>query len=77
MSLIENHGAQLQIATHDLCGGYPALRPPKRTSVSAGAAASLVIKQPGGYAGPWDASETPYMVEPMDMLASRQHEAVP
>jgi len=44
-------------------------------SVSAGAAKSLVIKQPGGYAGPWDADETPYMAEPMDMLASRRHEA--
>ena len=74
--MIEDPGAQLSIATRDVCGGHPALRPPKRTSVSAGAAASLVIKQPGGYAGPWDASETPYMVEPMNMLASRQHEAL-
>jgi phage terminase large subunit GpA-like protein len=76
MSLIEDEIAQLRIATADVVGGYPALQPPKRTSVSAGAAAILVIKQPGGYAGPWDASETPYMVEPMNMLASRQHEAL-
>lgn len=74
--MIDDPSAQLSIATRDVCGGYPALRPPKRTSVSAGAAASLVIKQPGGYAGPWDADETPYMVEPMNMLASRQHEAL-
>jgi len=76
MSLIDDPHHQIRIARADISGGYPALRPPKRTSVSAGAAESLVIKQPGGYAGPWDASETPYMVEPMNMLASRQHEAL-
>lgn len=53
-----------------------AFRPPRRVSVSKGAADALVIRQPGGYSGNWSASETPYMVEPMDMLASRRHEAV-
>jgi phage terminase large subunit GpA-like protein len=53
-----------------------AFRPPKRMSVSQGAAESLVIRQPGGYSGPWSAAETPYMIEPMDMLASRRHESV-
>jgi phage terminase large subunit GpA-like protein len=53
-----------------------AFRPPRRVSVSQGAADSLVIRQPGGYSGPWSPTETPYMVEPMDMLASRKHEAV-
>ena len=53
-----------------------AFRPPKRVRVSEGAAAALVLRQPGGYSGPWSASETPYMVEPMDMLASRRHETV-
>ncbi len=53
-----------------------ALRPPKRVSVSQGAASVLKISQAGGYSGPWSAAETPYMVEPMDMLASRRHEAV-
>ncbi len=57
-------------------GGYEALRPPKRLTVAEGAASALVINQPGGYVGPWSASETPYMVEPMNMLASRRHEAV-
>lgn len=76
MSLLDDQTFQSRIALSDISSGYPALRPPKRTSISAGAAANLVIKQPGGYAGPWDASETPYMVEPMNMLASRQHEAV-
>jgi phage terminase large subunit GpA-like protein len=60
----------------DVCSGYDALRPPKRVSVAEGAAETLVINQPGGYVGPWSAEETPYMVEPMNMLASRSHEAV-
>ena len=63
-------------ATRDVCGGFPALRPPRRVTVAEGAAAALVINQPGGYIGPWSAEATPYMVEPMNMLASRGHEAV-
>lgn len=59
-----------------LDSGAEALRPPKRVQVSEGAAQNLMINQPGGYSGPWSASETPYMVEPMDLLASRRHEAV-
>lgn len=57
-------------------GAADAFRPPKRVSVPDGAAQSLKIVQPGGYTGPWSATETPYMVEPMSMLASRKHEAV-
>lgn len=63
-------------ALSDICAGYPAMRPPKRVRVSEGATANLVIKQPGTSGGPWSGSETPYMVEPMDMLASRKHESV-
>lgn len=53
-----------------------AFRPPRRVSVSGGAEQALVIRQPGGYSGPWSPKETPYMVEPMDALASRRHESV-
>jgi phage terminase large subunit GpA-like protein len=63
-------------ALSDACSGFEALRPPNRVSISKGAAANLVIKQTGGSASPWSAEETPYMVEPMDALASRHHEAV-
>jgi len=63
-------------AVEDISSAYHALRPPRRVSVSHGAADALVIKQPGGYVGPWSLSETPYMAEPMDMQASRRHEAV-
>ena len=63
-------------ATSDLTLGFGSLRPPRRVTVAEGAAATLMINQPGGYVGPWSAAETPYMVEPMNMLASRSHEAV-
>ena len=63
-------------ALADITSSYSAFRPPKRVTVAEGAAEALYIKQPGGYTGAWSASETPYMVEPMNMLASRVHEAV-
>lgn len=67
---------EISKASQDVCGGYHAMRPPRRVTVAEGAAQSLVINQPGGYVGMWDASATPYMVEPMNMLASRAHESV-
>lgn len=57
-------------------GAAVAFRPPRRVSVAQGAAGALVIRQPGGYSGNWSPTEAPYMIEPMNMLASRQHEAV-
>ena len=64
------------LALSDACSGYQALKPPNRVSVSRGAKENLVIKQTGAAGGAWDPAETPYMVHPMDSLASRQHEAV-
>ena len=52
------------------------IRPPRRVKVSEAAAEYMRIALPGGYAGPWSPSMTPYMVEPMDCLTSRRHEAV-
>lgn len=63
------------IALADLASGFEALRPPNRASIAVGAADNLIIKQPGAAGKNWDCTETPYMVEPMNMLASRQHEA--
>ncbi len=63
-------------ALADCAGAFSAFKPPKRVSVSQGAHDSLYLRQPGGYVGPWSPDETPYMVEPMDMLASKRHEAV-
>ena len=62
-------------ALSDLASAYKALEPPNATTVSEGAAQCLIVKQPGAASGPWSAGETPYMVEPMDMLASRLHES--
>ena len=59
-----------------LSKGSEAYRPPRRVSVAQGAAESLKIQQPGGYSGWWSAAETPYMIEPMNMLSSRRHESV-
>ena len=67
---------QLVRALNDLCAGWSALKPPKRVSVSEGAQENLIIKQPGAPGGPWSSAETPYMAEPMNMLASRKHEAL-
>lgn len=64
------------IALHDLCDGLDAFRPPKRIRVSEAATEALIMKQPGMAGGNWKSAETPYMVEPMDMQASRAHEAV-
>ena len=63
-------------ALSDVCSPFEAFRPPNRVPVSRGAAETLRIAQPGLAPSPWSADETPYMVEPMDMLASRRHEAV-
>lgn len=63
-------------ALHEVCSSWPALLPPNRVSVSKGAGEILMIKRPGGASGYWSAAETPYMVEPLDMLASRRHSAV-
>lgn len=53
-----------------------ALERPRRVPVSVGAAESLVLDDAGGYTGPWDSDTVPYLIEPMDMLASRYHSAV-
>ena len=66
---------ELTLALSDVCGAWPALLPPNRMRVSEGAA-NLIIKRPGGAGGAWSPLETPYMVEPTDMLGSRRHSAV-
>lgn len=63
-------------ALADLCQAATALKPPKRMTVADGASATLMLKRPGDAATPWSAADTPYMVEPMNILASRQHSSV-
>lgn len=52
------------------------LRPARRVSVSDFAAEQMVIESPGGRSGLWSPEMTPYMVRPMDMLKSREHESL-
>lgn len=65
-----------EIALRDLCESHWAFTPPQARTVAEGAAQSLVIKQTGAPSGPWNPEETPYMVFPMNQLASRLHEAL-
>ncbi|MBF0251891.1 MAG: phage terminase large subunit family protein, partial [Alphaproteobacteria bacterium] len=53
-----------------------ALLPPRQMKVSECAAKYRYVNNPGGYVGPWDNSVAPYMVEPMDLIPSREFEAV-
>jgi len=62
-------------ALSDVCSGYEAFKAPNRVTISEGAAKNLIIKQTGGAATAWSASATPYMVAPLNSLASRLHEA--
>ncbi|MBG5968911.1 phage terminase large subunit family protein, partial [Proteus mirabilis] len=49
------------------------LRPPERLTVSNAASQYRYVNSPGSYVGPWLNTTTPYMVEPMDVLTSRNH----
>lgn len=48
------------------------LRPPQRVTVSKAAELYRYVNQPGAYVGPWLNGTTPYMIEPMNTLASRK-----
>jgi phage terminase large subunit GpA-like protein len=65
-----------QQARSSLASGVEAFIPPKRLRVSEAIAQSLMIDQPGGYVGLWSPDQAPYMIEPADTLASRQHDAL-
>lgn len=49
-----------------------AARPPERLSVSEAATRYRKLNNPGSYVGPWRNDMTPYLVEPMDELQSRE-----
>lgn len=49
------------------------LRPPERLTVSQAAEKYRYLNIPGSYIGPWRNEKTPYCVEPMDVLASREY----
>lgn len=62
-----------ELALSDVCGAWPALMPPNRMTVATGAAKNFRITRPGGGSGAWNPTETPYMVEPLNVWASRVH----
>lgn len=49
------------------------LKPPERLSVSEAAEKYRYLNNPGAYVGPWKNETTPYLVEIMDALDSREH----
>ena len=51
-------------------------QPPQRMSVSEAAEKYRYINNRGQYVGMWQNAETPYMVEPMDTLNSREFDSV-
>lgn len=46
------------------------VRPPERISISQSAERFRYINNPASYVGPWDNEVAPYLIEPMDVLAS-------
>ena len=59
-----------------LCDTAEILRPPRRLSVTQTASQYLHISLPGGHHGLWSAELTPYLIEPMNLLTSRRHDAI-
>src|SRR5690625_4699973 len=50
--------------------------PPERLTVAQASEQYVYLNDAPAYVGPWKASKTPYMVEPMNMVASRDFTAV-
>jgi phage terminase large subunit GpA-like protein len=69
---------QLEYADTDeiVCDVAEILRPSNKRTVVEACKSSLKVSSPGGYSGPWSEELTPYMVEAMNCLKSREYEAV-
>lgn len=50
--------------------------PPERLTVAEASERYVYLNDAPAYVGPWKADKTPYMVEPMNTIASRDHTAV-
>lgn len=59
-----------------VCAAAALLLPPEKISVSECAERHRYIYNPGSFVGKWKNDTTPYLVEPMDMLTSREHEGL-
>lgn len=51
-------------------------RPPERLTVAEAAVKYVRVHAPPRYSGPYKPDETPYMVEPQNMLMSREHKSL-
>lgn len=49
------------------------VRPPERLAVSEAAEKYRKLNIPGGYVGPWKNEVTPYLIDPMNVLTSRDY----
>ncbi len=56
--------------------GAELVRAPRRIPVSEAAVQSMRVPTGGSQSKPWEASLTPYILEPMNCLASREYDAV-
>lgn len=52
------------------------LKPPRRMPVAQAVAKYMRVPMGAGSSLPWDATLTPYIIEPMNCLASREYDAV-
>ncbi len=72
LNTIKPHNADVRIIP-DLAETF---RPMPDIAPVDSAESHVMLELPGGYYGTWDSTVTPQMVEPLNMLASRSHEAL-
>ncbi len=58
-----------------VCAAADVLRPAERLTVSQAAAKYRKLHNPGAYSGDWKNEKVPYMIEPQDVLTSRDYNA--
>lgn len=58
-----------------ICEAADSLRPAERLTVSSASTKYRKLHNPGAYSGDWLNDKVPYMVEPMDVLSSREYNA--
>lgn len=68
--------AQFQTLEHMIVATAEGVRPPERLTVAESAERDRWLNNPGSYVGPWRNSKTPYLVEPMEVLNSRDFTAM-
>lgn len=75
-NLLPRTGKYKSVADIFLSAAAEAFRKPGRMSVSDCAKKYVIIKRPGARSGSWDESQSPYMVEPQNLLSSRELQAI-